>query len=172
MTRISVRRARELGINTGSEQNETSIDNNDAERKTVRPLDDVQRDIAGLNTQIQELSAKLLKLRREEQARQFEKLWPVVGMAFRTKTGDVRIIGLPLVVPRKAGDECNMHELPVLIIDNKHDEVVPVYEGTLYTQAVESDDPEACLRSEYEEMNAGDWFAELDDALEKMKGRI
>ena len=168
MTRITVRRAQELGINTGSEQNEASIDSNKAERKTVRPLDDVQRDIAGLNTQIQELSAKLLKLRREE----FEKLWPVVGMAFRTKTGDVRIIGLPLVVPRKTGDECNMHELPVLIIDNKHDEVVPIYEGTLHTQAVESDDPEACLRSEYEEMNAGDWFAELDDALEKMKGRI
>lgn len=172
MTRISVRQAQELGINTGSEQNEASIDNNEAERKTVRPLDDVQRDIAGLNTQIQELNAKLVRLRREEQARQFEKLWPVVGMAFRTKIGDVRIIGLPLVTPRKTGEECNMHELPVLIIDNMHDEVVPIYEGTLYTQAVECDDPAACLRSEYEEMNAGDWFAELDDVLEKMKRKV
>ena len=137
-----------------------------------RSLAIVQGEIGKLNERIDGLNKCLAELKKEERILQFEKLRPVVGMAFRTDRGDVRIIGLPEIEHHKIGETCNMYQFPVLILDKKDDEVIPFYEGTLHSRAVDSDDPEACLRSEYEEMNARDWLGELDEAIEKMKRRM
>lgn len=142
------------------------------EKELFRSLAEVQREIEDLTGKVAVLDKRLAELKREERTLQLEKLLPVVGMTLRTHMGDVRIIGLPEVVLQKTGLNCNMYEFPVLIIDKKDDEAIPFYEGTLHSQAVDSDDPAACLRNEYEEMNEGEWLVELNEAFEKMKRRV
>ena len=113
---------------------------------------------------------------------QEEKLRPTVGMCFRASNGLVRIINVP------QGKEIGVieyvpapYDLPVLQITyprnigayNKEEykwiEYAWIEKTTIHSKAIDSDDPQECLRNEYTEISLDEFKFALEAFFESVR---
>lgn len=112
----------------------------------------------------------------EIQTYQQERLKPLVGRFFKTEKGDVFLVtGVPKVKYRMTGSaDFNPYQIPTIIatLDNTIDDVIGkeiyIEADTVFSRAVDAQDPEAKFLSEYTEINREEFFTTIEDFLAGM----
>lgn len=100
--------------------------------------------------QEEKLKVELQKISEEINQLNFEHLKPVLGMCFKVNDGYAMIFKLPNYEYDSFFHRLdpNFYQLPVYRLDFSDDEVT-IYTDTIYSRAVETSDPRACLAEEY-----------------------
>ena len=136
-------------------------------------MSDVKIKMNEIGNQITDLKIEYEKLLGNYIKELQDKLRKVVGMSF--KDGDViyfRIIDVPIVRYNKSYPLFNEYQLPALFCYN--DPTIRADVGRLiirdvFSMASSAEDPVECIRSEYTEISAEEFDAELEKAFDEIR---
>lgn len=126
-----------------------------------------------------EISQEISKLRMEyrelsDQGIEYsqEKLKPLVGLCFRFLDRYAVITDVPQVEYTMIDTHFDPYQLPMLIIGREFKDeqsIVPFYESTIYSRAVDEDDPEQYFRLHNKIISKEEFVDRLNEALKKMR---
>lgn len=126
------------------------------ERERIREID----------RQMSALKNERYVLEKAERQKQQEKLRQTVGLCFRKKNGDlVRVYDVPKERMMMTGTDFNPYQLPVLVLINEPeapDDKIRIEQDTLFSRAVDTPNPVACLEKDYERITREEFDAELE----------
>ena len=136
-------------------------------------MSDVKNKMDEIRNQITDLKIEYEKLRSNNIKELQDKLSNLVGMSF--KDGDdiyFRIIDIPIVRYNKSCTLFDKYGLPALFCYN--DPTIRADVGRLIirnviSHASDADDPIECIRSEYTEIPAEEFDAELEKAFDEIR---
>ena len=126
-----------------------------------------------ISNQITDLKIEYEKLRSNHIKELQDKLSKLVGMSF--KDGDdiyFRIIDIPLVQYNKSCTSFNKYQLPALFFYNDpsiRGDVGRLFIRDVISHASDADDPIECIRSEYTEVPAEEFDAELEKVFDEIR---
>lgn len=121
-----------------------------------------------LRNEISRMSSHLESIKQRRLKLQLEKLKATVGMCFRIKDGLARVYDVPQIESHKIGDDINPYQIPVIVVGKNTnpllgDVKLPVFTTTVYSRAIDTEDVQETLRSEYKEVR----HEEFEEAMEK-----
>lgn len=127
-----------------------------------------------IGNQITDLKIEYEKLRGDYIRELQDKLGKLVGMSFKSKNGAYyfRIIDIPTVKYNKAYTSFNEYQLPALTYYSDpidHGDVGRLTIQKIYSAAAHAENPIDFIRSEYTEISAEEFDAELEKAFSEIK---
>jgi hypothetical protein len=128
-------------------------------------IKEIEKRLHELNEQEWKIRAEGYELRKQLIDYQKEKLKPLVGMTFKVGEDYVVINDVPQERLIKVGTDFNAYQLPVIMIGKKDVDGIGIYKDTIFSRAVDSDDPVWKIRKEYEEISSIEFRAKLEMAL-------
>lgn len=136
-------------------------------------MSDVKIKMDEIGNQITDLKIEYEKLRGHYIEELQDKLRKVVGMSFKDEFDTYfRIIDIPVVEYNKSDTSFNEYQLPVLVCYVNPDiwtDAGRLVISTRYSMASHADDPIECIRSEYTEIPAEEFDAELEKAFDEIR---
>jgi len=126
---------------------------------------EIKNEISALNKEYRELSNNEIEYCQE-------KLKPLVGLCFKNGNGYAVITDVPQVEYTMMDTHFNPYRLPVLVIGKEFTDelsIVPYYEATVYSLAVNYDDPEQYFRLHNKIISKEEFVDRLNEALKKMR---
>lgn len=129
---------------------------------------EIKKEISALNKEYRELSNNEIEYCQE-------KLKPLVGLCFKNGNGYAVITDVPQVEYTMMDTHFNPYRLPVLVIGKEFTDelsIVPYYEATVYSLAVNDDDPEQYFRKHNTVITKDEFVEKLKEALSNMRNEV
>lgn len=136
-------------------------------------MSDVKIKMDEIGNQITDLKIEYEELRTIYIKELQDKLRKVVGMSFKDEYDTYfRIIDIPIVEYNKSNtlfDECHLPALICYVNPDIWTDVGRLVISKRYSMASHADDPVECIRSEYTEIPAEEFDAELEKAFSEIR---
>ena len=123
--------------------------------------------------------AEAYEIQGEIECFQQEKLLSLVGRFFKTENGDVFVVaGVPKPVYTMVDKHFNPYQIPVLIATfsgprgKLYGKEIYIERETIFSRAVDAEDPEAKFLSEYVEITKAEFLAAIINNLEDIVDSI
>ena len=135
-------------------------------------MSDVRTKMGKLGIEIANLKIEYEELRTICIKEVQEKLSILVGMSFKDLNNDYfRIINVPRPEYNKSYTSFNEYQIPVLVCytDSAFENINRIRVATRFSMASSAEDPVECIRSEYTEVSAEEFDAELEKAFDEIR---